>query len=130
MPVDGRLPAVEETLTIAPPPLPQMRQGGADRSHVAHHVQLPVRVPLVVGDVLEPRLPRDADVVDEHVEPAERGRGLADGALGLSRRARDPRHVRGLADAGRSPRPHGGDARALLDELARGLAGRYRASSR
>ena len=90
MPVDGRLPAVEDTLTIAGAlGLAQVRQRGADRPHIAHDVQLPVRVPLVVVDVLEPRLTRDAGVVDEHVEPAERGDRLGNGPLRLSRRARD-----------------------------------------
>ena len=61
---------------------PQVRECGADRAHIAHHVQLPVGVPLLVRDLLEPGLPRDADVVDEDVEAAERLRRL------LHRRAR------------------------------------------
>ena len=120
MPVDGRLPAVEDTLTIARTvAVREVRQRGADRPHVAHDVQLPVRVPLVVGHVLEPRLPRDADVVDEHVEPAESSRGLCDGALGLSGRREIAGHVERLADAGRRAPAARRDASALLGELSR-----------
>ena len=121
MPVDGRFPAVDETLTIAPPLVTQVRQRRADRAHVAHDVELPVRVPLLVGDVLEPRLPRDADVVDEHVEPAERRRGLGDDALGLAGEREIGNDVRDLADAGRVAPPARDDARAFADELPHDL---------
>ena len=61
-------------------PFDARRWGKAARigAHVAHHVQLPHRIPVRVRNLLEPRLDRDADVVDEHVEPAERIDGLLD----------------------------------------------------
>ncbi len=60
------------------PALEEKRQPGANRADVAHHVQLPVRVPLLVRYLVEACLPGCADVVDEHVEAAERGRGFRD----------------------------------------------------
>ena len=121
MPVDGRLPAVEETLTIDTAASSQQRQRRTDRADVAHDVELPVGVPLLVGDVLEPRLPRDADVVHEHVEPAERSRRVAHGSLGLARASQVGHDVRGLADAGRVPSSAGDGKGALADELAHHL---------
>ena len=53
-----------------------------DRAHVAHHVELPVHVPLGILDLLEARLPRDADVVDEDVEPSEQRCRLAHNPFG------------------------------------------------
>ena len=100
MPVDGRFPAVDETFTIAPPPSRSDGQGGANRAHVAHDVELPVGIPLLVGHLLEARLPRDADVVDENVEATESVHRLGDGALGLAgerqvgRRRVRPRRLR------------------------------------
>ncbi len=72
-----------------------MRERGADRAHVAHHVELPVLLPLLVRHFLELRLTGDADVVDEHVEPAERARGLLDDALGLARIGNEPARIDG-----------------------------------
>src|SRR5919109_2140282 len=43
---------------------------GADAADVAHYVQLPHRVPLLVGQVVERHLVRLADVVDEAVDRA------------------------------------------------------------
>ena len=106
MPVEGRFPAVEETLTIAGASASRRcGSAGADRPHVAHDVQLPVRVPLVVAHILEARLPRDAGVVHEHVEPAKSRSCLRDGALGLTRDFEVACHVERLADSRR--RHHG-----------------------
>ena len=104
MPVDGRFPAVDETLTIdGAGRRAEVREAGADRAHVAHHVQLPVRLPFLVRHLLEPSLPRDPDVVDEAVEPAERGRRLSDQALGLPRLREIAGDVPRLADARLAP---------------------------
>ena len=92
-----------------------MRQGGADRSDVAHHVQLPVRVPLLVSDVLEPGLPGDAGVVDEHLEAAE-GRTVSETARSGSPELEVACHVERLADAG-CLSPAQRNASSLLDEL-------------
>ena len=48
-----------------------MRQRRPDGADVAHHVELPGRVPLVVGNVLEACDAGDPDVVDEDVEASE-----------------------------------------------------------
>ena len=118
--MDGLLPAVDETLTIAGA-VASRRCGkrGADRSDVAHDVQLPVGVPFVVSDVLESRLARDAGVVHQQLEPTEGGGRLVDGPFGLSRDLQVARHMQRLADAGRSPSAAGHDASTLLDELCR-----------
>ena len=107
MPVDGRLPAVDETLTMAA--LVASRRCGKPArivAHVAHDVQLPVRVPLVVSDFLEPRMARDAGVVHEHVEPAEGGDCLRDGPLGLSRDRQVAVTWSASPMPGAAPRPH------------------------
>ncbi len=98
------------------PRRPQARERGADRAHVAHHVQLPVGVPFLVRHLLEARLPRDPDVVDENVETAERLRRLLDGALGLPRHTQVSLHVARLADPGCLAPAAADHARALLDE--------------
>ena len=49
--VEGRFPADDERLTIEPPPFTEMRQRRADRPDVAHDVELPVGVPLLVADL-------------------------------------------------------------------------------
>ena len=103
------------------PALPQGRQGRANRAHVAHDVQLPVGIPLLVEHLLEARLPRDADVVDENVEAAERVHRRGDGVLGLAGERQVSRHVCDLAGSGRIPAPARDDARALSDELTRDL---------
>ena len=59
-------------------PLAHPRQDRANRPDEAHHVQLPHLVPLLVGDLVERKLIRDADVVHEHVDRPELGLGLAD----------------------------------------------------
>ncbi len=100
-----------------------MRQRSANRSDVAHHVQLPVGVPLVVGNVLEARVPRDPDVVDEHVEPAERGARLGDRTLGLT----GAREIR--RDVG-EPRPRRVPARRPQVTTRAPSATSWRATSR
>ena len=81
-------------------PFAHRRQRSADRPDVTHQVQLPVRVPLVVGNVLELRLTRRADVVDEAVDRSELGEGAVDHPL----RSAGSREV-GLARAAPRPRP-------------------------
>ena len=78
MPAEGRLPAVDETLTIAPRAAlahpRQRRAGGADG---AHQVELERRLPVGVGQLVELADLGAADVVDEAVdaaEPLDRGR--------------------------------------------------------
>jgi broad specificity phosphatase PhoE len=56
----------------------------ADAAYVAHDVELPVLVPLLVLHILEARLAGDSDVVHEDVEPTERSCGFRDRALGLA----------------------------------------------
>ena len=63
--------------------LPHAGNDSPDRPHVAHHVQLPHRVPLLVGNVGEVDLHGEADVVHEAVDPAERLLGLGDDSLWL-----------------------------------------------
>ena len=67
-------------------------------------------------------MPRDADVVHEHVEPAERRSRLVDDALGLARERQIRRDVCLLADSGRVPPPAGDDPRSLRDELPHDVA--------
>ena len=124
MPVDGRLPAVDETFTIAPPPRSRIAGSDrADRAHVAHHVQLPRLLPLLVGHLVERRAgSREADVVDEHVDRPS-SRRLGDHAA-RARPARDEvgRDVERLADARRLARGRTvDDPGALLGEQPRGL---------
>ena len=105
MPVEGRLPAVEDTFTIAPPPAARKCGSAArDCAHVAHDVQLPVRVPLLVGHLLELGLARDADVVDENLQAPQAARRFRDGSLRLARLREIGRNVQHLADA-RARRP-------------------------
>ena len=77
---EGRLPAVEETLTTRPQPRSAIAGIAARISaHRRHHVQLPGRLPVLVGDVVELSPLRLAGVVDDHVEAAEAlGRLLED----------------------------------------------------
>ena len=99
-----------------------MRQRGANRPDVAHDVQLPVGVPLVVGNVLEAGVPRDADVVHEHVEAAEGRNRLVDDASGLTAERQIRRDMRLLADTGRVPPTTGDDSGSLGDKLPHDLA--------
>ena len=98
-----------------------MRECGADRAHVAHHVQAPVFVPLLVGHLLESGLPRDAHVVYEHVEASERGDRLGDCPLGLASLAEIGGDVQRLPDPGRTAAPAGDDLRPFGEEQARRL---------
>ena len=80
---DGRLPAVEETLTTRPQPRSAMAgDRRAHQAHRRHHVQLPRGLPVLVGDVGELSPLRLARVVDDHVELAEALGGLGDDPLG------------------------------------------------
>src|ERR687896_1406880 len=99
-----------------------MWQSGPDRPDVAHDVQLPERIPLLVGHLLEAGLPREADIVDEDVETAqltnrllhERRRGRWLGEVGDDvQRLADPRFCAPAA------RDH---ARAFFCEQAGDLA--------
>ena len=93
----------------------------ADRAHVAHDVQLPVRVPFLVRNLLQVSVPRDADVVHEDVEPSEHGDGLAHGASGMPGSERSTVDMSDLADARRSAPAAGEHSRALGEEEPRGL---------
>ena len=98
-----------------------MRKGRADRAHVAHHVQLPERVPLLVGDLLEAGLIGVADVVYEAVQAAERADRLVDDAFGLAPAREIGCDVKSLTDAGRIVAATGRDhARALVRQQPRG----------
>ena len=70
---EGRLPAVEQTLTTRPQPRSAI--GGSGRPHRPqrrHHVELVLASrQSCVGDVVEVAPAGDAGVVDEHVEGAE-----------------------------------------------------------
>ncbi len=83
---DGRFPAVDETLTMVPAPrsrIPGQRGArGADR---AHQVELERRLPVGIGQLVEPADLRAADVVDETVDPAELGLRRTHDPLGLAR---------------------------------------------
>ncbi len=94
-----------------------MRQRRSDRADIAHDVELPVRVPLLVGDVLEARLARDPDVVDQDVETAERSDRLGHGALWLARHGQVALDVECLSDAGRGAATTGCDAGGLCRKL-------------
>ena len=83
--------------------LPEMRQRRPDRADVAHDVQLPHRVPLLVGHVLEAGLDGVADVVDQHVEPVERTHRSLDHRL-RAHRARRGRRRRGAPPPRPAPR--------------------------
>ena len=73
MPVDGSLARRRADVDDPPvPPLAHAREHGLDPAHVAHHVQLPHRLPVGVGQLVERPLHRVADVVDETVDPTER----------------------------------------------------------
>ena len=127
------MPAVDETFTITPAPRAlHRRQHGADRADVAHDVQLPELVPLLVGDLLERALVRDADVVHEHVDAAELGFGLAIEPLRLAGATRDrPRRAaprRRRAPSSRRPvvttrRAFGREQPGRLEADAAGRAG-------
>ena len=77
---------------------------------------MPVRVPLVVRDLLEARLARDARVVHEDVETAECGHRIGNGPLRPTAPRKIDLHVRGLTDPGTTSPSTGNDSRALRDE--------------
>ena len=97
-----------------------MRERGPSRPHVAHHVELPVGVPLGVLDLLEPRLSRQPDVVDEHVEPTERAHRLLDHPTGFLDLAQIGSDVQRLPDARCNAAAAGHDVRAFHGEHPRG----------
>ena len=98
-----------------------MRERGADRAHIAHDVQLPHRVPLLVRNILEASLDRIADVVHENVEASELGdRGL-DEACRRVRLGQVGPDMKRLADRGRFAPAGGDDPRALRHEQLRRL---------
>ena len=93
-----------------------MRERSSDRAHVAHDVQLPHRIPVLVGDLLEARLNRVADVVDEDVKAPELAhRGLDQPCRRVGLGQVRP-HVQRLADRGRLAPAAGDDPRAFRDE--------------
>jgi broad specificity phosphatase PhoE len=94
-----------------------MRKRLADRAHVAHDVELPIRVPLVVADLLEARVPRNTDVVDEDVQSAQLRGSLGDDPFGLAGMGQVGDDMRLLAHAGPGTSSTRDDAGALVDEL-------------
>ncbi len=99
----------------------QVRQCRPDRPDVAHHVQVPRRVPVRVRHVLEGGVDREADVVHQDVEAAERTGGVGDDACRCGGVGEIRLHVRLLADSGRVAPPARGDTGALGDEEPRRL---------
>jgi 2,3-bisphosphoglycerate-dependent phosphoglycerate mutase len=99
-----------------------MRQRGANRPHVAHDVQLPVRVPLSVIHVLEAGLTGNSSVVHEHIESAKRRHGLRDYALRIAGKSEIAHDVKRLPHAGSVSPPTGRNASSLRDKLPRDLA--------
>ena len=94
-----------------------MRERCTRCADVAHDVQLPVRIPLVVEDVLEPGDARKADVVDEDVEPTEDLGRRGDGAFGLTGTRQIGGDVSLLADLGSWASTARDDARAFREKL-------------
>jgi hypothetical protein len=106
------LPAVDATFTITPLPrsfIPGAH--GADRADIAHDVQLPELVPLLVGHLFERALVCEADVVDEHVDSAEPLFDLADEALRFAELCEIGCDMQRLADLRRPVAPARGDDR-------------------
>jgi hypothetical protein len=64
------LPALEQTLTIRPPRARPSRRGGAHEPHRREDVELPLDLPVVVGQVVDRPGEARARVVDEHVDAA------------------------------------------------------------
>src|SRR4249919_1307832 len=94
-----------------------MRERAPDGPHVAHDVQLPIRIPLVVSDLLEARLPCDTDVVDEDVEAADGFDGNLDDPLRFARQGEICDDVGLLPHVRWRPSTAGDDARTFFDEL-------------
>ena len=94
IPADGRLAAVEETLTIAPAPR-SLHPGkhGLGGAHGAHQVDLPGALPDLLGQLVETVDLGPADVVDEAVDAAERLERRVDHALRLAGRREVGRDV-------------------------------------
>ena len=105
MPVDGRLPGRRADVDDAPvAPLAHARERTARiAAHVAHHVQLPHRLPVARRSARRSRpLHGDADVVDETVHAAERRsrpQRRAAGPSGLERSPGDAERRAGSARA-------------------------------
>ena len=66
-------------------------------------------------------MPRDADVVHEHLEPAERIRRFGDEPLGLARSRKVGDDVRDLTDSRSATPSAGDDTRALGRQLTNDL---------
>jgi hypothetical protein len=94
----------------------QMRQRGSDRTHIAHDVELPVRIPLLVSDLLEARVPCDAHIVDEDVQPAESRCCLGKCALWPAGQREVDAQVRDLSDTRRVPAAASHDSSAFGGE--------------
>ena len=88
----------------APAALGHGRDGGAHQPHRRHHVQLPSRLPVLVGHVGELSPLRLAGVVDHHVELAEALGRLGDDPLGRVGVGDVERERRRLAAFGARPR--------------------------
>src|ERR687887_653222 len=98
-----------------------MWQSGADRAHVAHHVELPVALPFRVLDLLEASNARDAGVVDENVETAESLGRAGNRATRPLRLCEVDANVRSLAHARRLSAAACHDPRAFCRQETRGL---------
>ena len=95
----------------APAALGHGRDGGAHQAHRRHHVQVPRRLPVLVGNVGELSPLRLARVVDDHVELAEALGRLGDDPLGRAGVGDVERERRRLAALAPS---FGGGIRQLL----------------
>ena len=100
-------------MTIRPqPPLGHRRRRRAHQPHRRHHVQLPLRLPVLVGQLVERADGARAGVVDQHVDPPEAAQARAREALaGIG--GGDVERERLGAPAGRRHRPGGLGQRLL-----------------
>ena len=104
---DGRLPDEEHTLTIRPQPRSAMAgRRGAHQSHGRHHVELPLGLPLVVGQLVRASGPRSspAPLTSASTRP-NRSRHASSTRAPASGRGDVERHrLTGAAGVGARPR--------------------------
>ena len=122
----GRRDVHDRTTALA-----EVRKRRTNRAHVAHDVELPVRVPLRRPATSSNRACRATPTLfTTHVEPAERGHCLRDDSLRLSGEREVGRDVRDLADARRLPSTAGDDASPFARRAGARPRARSRSSSR